>query len=768
MGGNSRTEKSRQSEKIGTNSVPRLMAPKDVVKNESRLRRRNIKSTAKSVKGMHAHRSSIETPRVLRSRSREKPLGAQTTSNAASFRSGKEQKRSKNKGKKILHDEFSKFKKHLRYLLHRISYEQNLIDVYFGEGWKGLSVEKIKPEKELQRAKDEILRRKLKIRDLFRHVDLLCAEGKLPDCLFDAEGEIDNEDIFCAKCRSKDFSGDNDIILCDGSCERGFHQLCLKPPLLKVPPGDEGWLCPGCDCKVDCIDLLNESQGTKLSIEDGWEKVFPEVASAVEAGDNQSPSFGSQSNDSDDNNYNPDGLELDDEKADDIANISASSNEVSQKDELLLRLPSDDSEDDDYDPSALDLDEQNKVESSSSSDFTSDSEDLAAIVKDDSSNVSKIVGNTTPKNDDTSPNFGLALGQDDSTFLPGKRCVERLDYKRLYDETFGKSSSESSDDEEWTNAEGPKEENNSGQVSLLSTYGCYPIMKNVKNKKEKHNLKESDDQSSRRTRRKLSIERSNNLEGFFHDGSSQHKSSCGRGPRAYGETITQGLYKYFEENQYPDRAGKEYIASELGLTVRQVDKWFGNARWRFRHSSSRGKSSNTQKDSQLSTSVTDEELSEDSESISGSANYGGVEESRFETGQSSRQTPTSPEFGREKGMSESDGQTEASDQALGAQTPKPLTGSKNARKRYNSQRTMVMNISDSSGDEDWTDAEASGEKHTLKDSNVQSSRRLTHQKLNIKGSNDSATAFHGGSSILESRKKGRLASKARVSKGSLP
>lgn len=38
--------------------------------------------------------------------------------------------------------------------------------------------------------------------------------------------------IFCAKCGSKDFSANNDIVLCDGGCDRGFHQMCLVPPLL--------------------------------------------------------------------------------------------------------------------------------------------------------------------------------------------------------------------------------------------------------------------------------------------------------------------------------------------------------------------------------------------------------------------------------------------------------------------------------------------------------------------------------------------------------
>jgi len=39
--------------------------------------------------------------------------------------------------------------------------------------------------------------------------------------------------------------------------------------------GDEGWLCPACDCKIDCIDLINDLQGSDLSIEDSWEVKIP-------------------------------------------------------------------------------------------------------------------------------------------------------------------------------------------------------------------------------------------------------------------------------------------------------------------------------------------------------------------------------------------------------------------------------------------------------------------------------------------------------------
>ena len=35
----------------------------------------------------------------------------------------------------------------------------------------------------------------------------------------------------------------NEMLLCDG-CDRGFHMLCLEPPLSAVPDGD--WYCDAC------------------------------------------------------------------------------------------------------------------------------------------------------------------------------------------------------------------------------------------------------------------------------------------------------------------------------------------------------------------------------------------------------------------------------------------------------------------------------------------------------------------------------------------
>ncbi|KAL0719160.1 hypothetical protein Bca4012_068484 [Brassica carinata] len=298
-------------------------------------------------------------------------------------------------------DDYTRIKKKLWYFLNRIGYKQSLIDAYSLEGWKGSSVEKLRPERELERARKEILRRKVKIRELFQHLDTLCAEGSLPESLFDSGGEISSEDIFCANCGSKDVHVDNDIILCDGFCDRGFHQYCVEPPLRKedIPPDDESWLCPGCDCKDYSFDLLNDSLGTKLSVSDSWEKVFPEAAAAMAGGD-QTLDCDLPSDDSEDEEYDPDSLN---DNADDEDGSDESENEdgscdgsdcTSASDEMIesfkeakdiMDLPSDDSEDDDYDPDAP-VPDEDKMQESSNSDNASDSEDLETSFKGNESN----------------------------------------------------------------------------------------------------------------------------------------------------------------------------------------------------------------------------------------------------------------------------------------------------------------------------------------------------------------------------------------------
>lgn len=188
------------------------------------------------------------------------------------------------------------------------------------------------------------------------------------------------------------------------------------------------------------------------------QKVFPEAAAA--AGHNPDHNFGLPSDDSDDNDYNPDEpadekIQGDESSSDESEYASATEElEAPPNDEQYLGLPSDDSEDDDYDPDAPDLVVKDKE--SSSSDFTSDSEDLATALDDNRSfgddegpmstsndgikllrssggKRSKVGGNNRSLNDELLSILESDAGQDGSAPASGKRHVERLDYKELHD-----------------------------------------------------------------------------------------------------------------------------------------------------------------------------------------------------------------------------------------------------------------------------------------------------------------------------------------------
>lgn len=182
------------------------------------------------------------------------------------------------------------------------------------------------------------------------------------------------------------------------------------------------------------------------------QKVFPEAAAA--AGLNQDANFGLPSDDSDDNDYDPDGLSTDendqgDESSSDESDFTSMSEdlEASANDKEYLGLPSDDSEDDEYNPDAPELDEK-VMQENSSSDFTSDSEDLAGVLenswssgneegsasvsllRDSNGKRSKLGGNKESLNNELLSI--LEPGQDGAAPVYGKRSIERLDYKKLY------------------------------------------------------------------------------------------------------------------------------------------------------------------------------------------------------------------------------------------------------------------------------------------------------------------------------------------------
>ena len=158
-----------------------------------------------------------------------------------------------------------------------------MIDAYDMDGWRGASREKLRPAEEIRKAKIKIFNAKLRVRELFKHIDLAMDCARDLHAITDEDGELDAEDVFCCACGDGESTDDNDILLCDGFCDRGFHQRCCVPPVRTedIPEGDEGWLCALCDARVDCFYTLNAD--FELELDAGkatFADVFPEEAEA--------------------------------------------------------------------------------------------------------------------------------------------------------------------------------------------------------------------------------------------------------------------------------------------------------------------------------------------------------------------------------------------------------------------------------------------------------------------------------------------------------
>lgn len=151
------------------------------------------------------------------------------------------------------------------------------------------------------------------------------------------------------------------------------------------------------------------------------QKVFPEAAEAVAK---EGDTVDLPSDDSKDQDYDPEDMNFQRNKSNssDESDFSSASSDASVDKKQDLGLPSDDSEDNDYDPDVQIFNDEEAKQESSSSDFTSDSEDLGAALDDARSALGK----------DEGP---LSSPLDEDDFVPGssKRNIERLDYKKLYD-----------------------------------------------------------------------------------------------------------------------------------------------------------------------------------------------------------------------------------------------------------------------------------------------------------------------------------------------
>ncbi|VVA98224.1 unnamed protein product [Arabis nemorensis] len=220
----------------------------------------------------------------------------------------------------------------------------------------------------------------------------------------------------------------------------------------------------------------------------------------------------------------------------------------------IMNLPSDDSEDDDFDPDALTRDED-KMQESSNSDYLSDSEDSETSFKGEESKLPDV----SVSESDAELDQGLAD-------VPGRRNVERLDYKKLYDDEYENVSSSSSDDEDWDKTAGKEDFESADEGVTVPLKQSSEAEDHTSTKKPRRTSKRADKKDTLKAPEESPIE----------NGCSGEKSSSS----AYKQTNpkTQRLFKTFQENRYPDNATKELLSKELHMTMKQVNNWFRNRR----------------------------------------------------------------------------------------------------------------------------------------------------------------------------------------------
>ena len=180
--------------------------------------------------------------------------------------------------------EFHAFRQQVRKILAKISYQQQVVQAHLSDVRGASSKGRVLDNTTLELARGTIAWEELSLRRcLLNLVSIHHEYESLPESVFEDDG-IDAGDIQCCACNATNCSDSNDILLCDGPCQRAYHQNCLSPPVAPedIPPGDEDWFCHQCDTLLDCLDMINEQYESfrELPTIDSFGKVcerfFPE------------------------------------------------------------------------------------------------------------------------------------------------------------------------------------------------------------------------------------------------------------------------------------------------------------------------------------------------------------------------------------------------------------------------------------------------------------------------------------------------------------